>query len=459
MIGKLILPEISELIKNNQFAVLRDSLGDWHPSDLAELIEDLPPIEQSVVFRILPPGMLADVFEYLDLELQKELLRSLGRGEVASILNGMSPDDRTALLEELPGPTTKQLLSLLSAEERSVALTLLGYPRDSVGRLMTPDYIAVREEWTVREVMDFIRSNGKDTESLSIIFVVDERGLLIDDIRINEFLLSPPERTVAEIMDRTFISLTATEDEQMAVELFEKYDRVALPVVDSGGYLIGIVTVDDVLDVVEQEHTEDIHRFGGVEVLGYPYRSTSLWEMIRHRIGWLVLLFFGEMLTASAMGFFEREIARAVVLALFVPLIISSGGNTGSQAATIIIRAMSLGEVTLRDWWFVMRRELVSGLVLGSVLGMIGFMRISLWSMFTDLYGPHWLLIAVSVAFSLMGVVMLGTITGSMLPFLLRRLGFDPASSSAPLVATVVDVTGLVIYFTISAVILRGTLL
>ncbi len=459
MIGKLILPEIKELIRDSQFATLRDSLAEWHPNDLAELIQDLPEIEQTVVFRILPPDLGAGAFEYLDLEVQKSLLKSLGRGEVADILDNMSPDDRTALLEELPGPTVKQLLSLLSPDERSVARTLLGYPKDSVGRHMTPDYIAVKADWTIAEVLDYIRRHGQDIESLNMIYVTDARGFLIDDIRIREVLLSPLENKVEDIIDRTFINLYAMDDRQKAVELFEKYDRVAIPVTDSKGYLIGIVTVDDVIDIMEEEHTEDIHKFGGVEALEYPYHSTSLWKMIRHRVGWLVILFLGEMLTATAMGFFENQIAKAVVLALFVPLIISSGGNSGSQAATLIIRAITLGEVTLRDWWFVMRRELLSGLVLGLTLGLIGFMRISIWSLFTDIYGPHWLMVAITVSFSLVGVVMFGTLTGSMLPFILRGFGFDPAASSAPLVATLVDVSGLVIYFSVAAFILRGVLL
>jgi magnesium transporter len=324
---------------------------------------------------------------------------------------------------------------------------------------MTPDYIAVRNEWSVREVLDFVREKGKDSETLNVIYVVDEKGLLIDDIRIREFLLSPLERKVSDLMNENFVALRPTDDQETAVGAFSKYSRVALPVVTDDGHLVGIVTIDDVLTIAEEEHTEDIQKFGGVEALDEPYTTISLGRMVKKRATWLVVLFLGEMLTATAMGFFENEIAKAVVLALFVPLIISSGGNSGSQAATLIIRAMALGEVTLKGWWLVMRRELLSGLMLGTILGAIGFLRITVWSLFSNIYGDHWLLIAWTVGTSLVGVVMWGSLAGSMLPFLLKRLGADPATSSAPFVATLVDVTGLIIYFSVAVMILSGTLL
>jgi magnesium transporter len=371
----------------------------------------------------------------------------------------MHPDDRTALFEELPGAVVKDVIALLSPEERKIAQNLLGYPEQSVGRLMTPDYIAVRKEWTVKEVLDFVREKGKDSETLNVIYVIDEHGRLIDDLRIREILLAPLDKKVADLMNEVFVSLRPTDDQETAVSAFSKYSRVALPVVTADGHLVGIVTIDDVLTIAEEEHTEDIQKFGGVEALDEPYTTISLTRMVKKRASWLVILFLGEMLTATAMGFFEKEIARAVVLALFVPLIISSGGNSGSQAATLIIRAMALGEVTLNRWWLVMRREILSGLMLGSILGTIGFLRISVWSLFSNMYGPHWPLIALTVGTSLVGVVMWGTLSGSMLPFILKRFGADPATSSAPFVATLVDVTGLVIYFSVAYVILTGTLL
>ncbi len=459
MLGSLIQSEIQELIEQRKFAELKQVLAEWHPADLAESLLDLPTDQQVVTFRILPRALAADVFEYLDVDSQKTLLRAMGQEETVKILNEMAPDDRTALLEELPSAAVTQLLRLLTPGERAAAQSLLGYPQDSVGRLMTPDFVALRDVWTVQQVLDHIRQHGQDSETLNVIYVVDEQGRLIDDVCIREFLLRPLDARVRDIRDRNFVALKVTNAQELAVEAFKKYDRNTLPVVDSKGVLVGIVTVDDVLDVAQEAATEDIQKIGGMEALDEPYMRISLPRMIRKRAGWLVILFVGQLLTATAMGFFEAEIARAVVLALFVPLIISSGGTSGSQAATLIIRAMAPGEVTLRDWWRVMRREGPAGLSLGAILGSIGFLRIAIWSMFSGIYGPHWLVVAVTVAIALVGVVLWGTLSGSMLPFLLRRLGFDPAVSSAPFVATLVDVTGLVIYFMVALMILRGTML
>jgi magnesium transporter len=324
---------------------------------------------------------------------------------------------------------------------------------------MTPHYVAVREDWTIAQVLDYIRAHGQDSETLNVIYVIDDHGILIDDISIRALLLASPSDLLRSVMDRRFIALKAADDQKTAVAVFKGADRTALPVIDSAGVLIGIVTVDDMLDVAEAAATDDIQRFGGSEALDEPYMEIGFMRMIQKRAGWLTALFLGEMLTATAMGFFEREIEKAVILALFVPLIISSGGNSGSQASTLVIRALALGEVKLKDWWRVMRREFGAGLALGSILGVIGFARITAWSSFSSIYGEHWLLVAITVALALVGVVLWGTLVGSLLPFLLRRLGFDPAVSSAPFVATLVDVTGLVIYFSVGIVILRGTLL
>ena len=272
--------------------------------------------------------------------------------------------------------------------------------------------------------------HGRDSETLNVIYVVNGNNRLIDDLRIREILLAPLHAVVSDLCDNRFVSLNATDDKKEAVKVFRQYDRTVLPVIDSHGRLVGIVTLDDVLDVAEEEATREIQKFGGLEALDEPYMSTPLLEMIRKRATWLVILFVGEMLTATAMGYFEHEISRAVVLALFVPLIISSGGNSGSQAATLIIRALALGEVKLRDWWRVMRREVLSGLLLGLILGTIGFLRIALWSAFSSLYGEHWMLVGLTVSCSLLGIVLWGTITGSMLPFILKGLGIDPATSS-----------------------------
>jgi magnesium transporter len=459
MLSKLLMPEIESLIAERKLSILKEILSDWTPADIADLIVDLPEQDKVIVFRVLPADLATDTFEHLEFDTQEELLKAIGNEEVASILNDMSPDDRTALLEELPGTYAKRLIQLLSADERKIAQTLLGYPENSVGRLMTPDYIAVKQDWTVSETLEYIRKHGANSETLNVIYVVDDRGKLIDDIKIREIILSPLDKKISDLMDENFILLNVHDDQEKAVDVFKKYDRVALPVVDNYGILIGIVTVDDVLDVAEEEATEDIQKLGGVEALEEPYATMPFFSMIKKRVVWLTVLFVGEMLTASAMGFFEDEIAKAVVLALFVPLIISSGGNSGSQAATLVIRAIALGEVTLRDWWYIMRREILSGLTLGLILGAIGFLRIFLWASFSNIYGEHYILIGLTVGFSLVGVVLWGTLSGSMLPFLLKRLGLDPATSSAPFVATLVDVTGLVIYFSFALLLLSGTLL
>jgi magnesium transporter len=374
----------------------------------------------------------------------------------------MAPDDRTMFLEELPAAATRQLLSLLTPEEQKVARTLLGYPEGSIGRLMTPQYIAVHENWTVQQVLDYIREHGEDSETLNVIYVVDTQGALIDDIRIRELLLAKPMLRVSDLMDRHFVALKATDQQEAAIAVFRANDRVALPVTDTVGMLIGIVTIDDVLHVAEAAATKEIQRIGGSEAFDEPYMEIAFPKMIRKRAGWLTALFLGEMLTATAMGFFEGELKKAIVLTLFIPLIISSGGNSGSQASTLVIRALALGEVTLQDWWRIMRREIFAGLALGSILGSIGLLRITIWSAvpaFGDPYGPNWLTVGLTVAIALVGVVMWGTLSGSLLPLLLRRLGFDPATSSAPFVATLVDVTGLIIYFSVALVTLRGTLL
>ena len=453
------------MIEARNFAALREVFREWPPADVAEVILDLPEDEQVIIFRVLPHDLAADVFEYLDVEAQQELLRCMAHEQVVAILNEMSPDDRTALLEEMPSAAARQLIQLLTPEERRVAQALLGYPEGSVGRLMTPDFVAVRENWTVKEVLDYVRAHGQDSETLNFIYVVDERGKLIDDLRIRNFLLRPLDTRVDEIMDRSYVHLTVNQTQEEALQIFRKYDRAALAVVDSNGALVGIVTQDDMLDVAEEEATEDIQKIGGMEALDEPYMRISLWRMVRKRAGWLIILFLGEMLTATAMANYQAELAKALVLALFLPLIISSGGNSGSQASTLMIRAMALGEVTLRDWWHVMRREIQAGLLLGIILGIIGIMRVAAWAIaderyfHTQPYGEHWPLVALTVGVALVGVVLWGTLSGSMLPFLLRRVGADPATSSAPFVATLVDVTGLVIYFSIALVIMRGAML
>jgi magnesium transporter len=459
MLSKLLLPEIQSLIAERKLSILKEILIDWSPADIAELIFDLSEQEQVIIFRLLSNELAADVFEQLEIETQKDLLKAMAQSEVAAILNEMSPDDRTALLEELPSTAAKQLIRLLSAEERRVAQTLLGYPENSVGRLMTPDYIAVRPEWTIEETIKFIRENAEDKETLNIVYVIDEKGKLLDDLKLKDFILAEPKEKVADIMDGNFVALNVHDDQEDAVEVFKKYDRIALPVVDKFNALIGIVTVDDVLDVAEEEATEDIHKLAAVEAFEEPFPTIPLLEMVKKRAVWLTILFIAQILTAIVMGYFESEISKAIVLSIFIPLIISSGGNSGSQAATLVIRAMAVGEIALNDWWRIMRREIFSGLMIGFILGLLGFLQVAFLANLTSAIGVHWILIGITITISIIGIVLWGTLSGSMLPFILKRLGADPATSSTPLVTTIVDIVGLIIYFSVAIIILGGTLL
>lgn len=455
----LKLIDLKGLIAARDFGALREETRNWPAGDLAELMEPLAAETEAVVFRLLPREQAAEVFTYLSDKRQTELLKAMAREDVADILNAMDPDDRTSLLEELPANAIQHMLNLLSPEERQVAAQLLGYREDSVGRLMTPDFVRIRSEWTVDRALDHIRRYGRDSETMSMIYVINEQGRLCDDLRIRQILLAAPETLISDLMDSRFAALKATDDRETAVEMFKETDLSALPVTDTQGALLGIVTVDDILDVAEEEATEDFQKMGGSEALDEPYMKIAIPSMVRKRATWLVILFLSEMLTATAMGKFENEIAKAVVLSIFVPLVISSGGNSGSQASTLIIRAMAVGEVHLADWWRVMRREFLSGLSLGLILGAIGVIRISAWHYLFHSYGEHWFLLAVTVGLALVGIVLWGSLSGSMLPFLLRRIGLDPATSSAPFVATLVDVSGLIIYFSVAAFILKGTLL
>jgi len=451
--------DINSLLESRDMQGLKALLSEWVPEELLMLCEELSIDDHLLVFKAIDRERAFELFENLDVSIQKSLVDILPNRLLALILNDMSADNRTALLEELESEQLNKLLKLLTQKERGIALSLLGYPENSIGRLMTPEYMTVRQDWTVNQVLNHIRENGESSETLDILYIVDEKGYLIDDIKIGEILLAPLYEKVSELMDGKRTALLVTDDEEVAVNSFTEFNRVALPVTDAHGLLLGIVTIDDVLALAKKEDTEDIQKLGGVEAFEEPYIEVPVLKMIRKRAPWLVILFFGELLTASAMAFFEHEIARAVVLALFIPLIVSSGGNSGSQAATLIIRAMALREVTLSDWYRILRREIISGLVLGLMLGLLGFTRIAAWSIFTDLYGPHWFVIAMTIGLALTGVVLWGSLMGSMLPLLLKRFGADPATSSAPFIATLVDVTGLLIYFSLAAMLLSGTLL
>jgi len=458
MENEALLEKFQALTNEKSYRELSVYLDDQLITDIAELIHEVPE-DAGTIINHLSIGRAAAAFRILDFPLQEDVIRTLSPAKIAELMNELPADDRTAFLEELPSEAVKELIKLLDPEERRITLSLLGYKENSVGRIMTPDYIAVREEWSVKEVLDYIREHGKDSETIDVIYVIDEKGQLLDDFRIREFLLVSPDTVVHTLMDDRFVSLHANDNQEEAIQVFRMENRVALPVVDDRGVLLGIVTIDDMLWIANEEHTEDIQKIGGTEALDEPYLDMPLLRLVKKRVGWLVVLFIGEMLTATAMGFFEDEIAKAVVLALFVPLIISSGGNSGSQASTLIIQAMALGEIGIGDWWRVMRREIISGLLLGGVLGAIGFLRILLWNSLFHTYGDHTVLIGATVGISLVGVVLWGTLSGSMLPLLLKKCGADPATSSAPFVATLVDVTGLLIYFTVAYTLMKGVLL
>ncbi|MCF8213733.1 MAG: magnesium transporter [Chitinophagaceae bacterium] len=434
-------------------------LNELNISDVAQLIEENWE-QASEIMAALSIHRAASTFKIIELGIQKDIIQELPPLKTAALLNELPADDRTSFLEELSTNAVRELIKLLNPEERKITLSLLGYPEGSVGRLMTPDYIAVQSDWTIAEVLEHIREVGQESETIDVIYVINDQGELLDDVRIKEFLLSPPDKMVSELTDGRYIELNVYDDQEKANQVFKMNNRVALPVVDNNNILLGIVTIDDVLWVANEEFSEDMQKMGGTEALDEPYLEISIFKLFKKRVGWLIVLFLGEMLTATAMASYEHALDQALILSLFIPLIISSGGNTGSQASSLIIQALTVGEVTMEDWWKVMRREIVSGIMLGTVLGIIGFSRVMVWSqIFPEVYGAHYFLVAMVVGVSLIGVVMFGTISGSMLPIVLKRLGADPAVSSAPFVATLVDVTGVIIYFNCAYYFLKGTML
>ena len=448
-----------EVIASKDQLAIKEFLNDQNISDVADLIYEFDDYETQIISH-LSIHRAASVFKILDLSEQKRIIKNLPAFKSAELLNELPPDDRVDFFEELPTGTVRELIKTLEPAERKITLELLGYPENSVGRLMTPDYVYVHEYNTVNEVLETIRRWGTNSETIDVIYVINGKGELIDDIRIRDFILAAPDAKVSDLMDERFISLKVNDDQEMAGQVFKMNNRVALPVTDEKNILLGIVTIDDMLWVAQEEYTEDIQKIGGTQALDAPYLDISIPKLIRKRAGWLVILFLSEMLTATAMQFFQHEIEAATVLALFIPLIMSSGGNSGSQASTLIIQAMALGEVTLTDWWRVMRRELISGFILGVILGSIGFFRIIIWqNLHIFDYGIYWKLVAATIFFSLIGIVLWGSLMGSMLPLILKRLKLDPAASSAPFVATLVDVTGIVIYFSVAYFFLKGILL
>jgi magnesium transporter len=457
-INEELKQEFEEVLLKNNPIQTRHFLDDQNISDVAELVYEYPDYESNIIAG-MSVHRAAGVFRILEFPTQKRIIQTLPPSKTAELLNELPADDRTSFLEELPNNAVRELIKLLDNEERKITLSLLGYPENSVGRLMTPDYVYVYENNTVQEVLEIIRRVGKNSETIDVIYVINEKGELLDDIRIREFILASPDKKVEDLMDERVISLNAYQDQEEASEIFKMNNRVALPVVSNNNTLLGIITIDDILWVTGEEFSEDIQKIGGTEALEQPYLDISLLKLFKKRVVWLIVLFIGELMTISAMHQFEDEIAKVVVLATFIPLIISSGGNSGSQAATLIIQAMALREISINDWWQIMKREIFSGLLLGLTLCILGISVIFLWHMWSDTFGTYYLSIAVTIGISLIGVVLWGTLVGSMLPLILKRLGADPAASSTPFVATLVDVTGLIIYFSVAFLILGGKLL
>lgn len=432
----------------------------FSPTELFDAWPVLSRPERVEGFEFLRRDDAESFFLQLSLPDRYHLVLDLPPGERRLWMRTLAPDDAADLIQEAPERERATLLELLDDPTRREVKGLLDYAEDDAGGLMNTRYSRLRPDMTVGEAISYLRRDAQSrARTTYYAYVVDHDERLLGVITFRDLIVAPADKSIREVMRTQIISAREDLDQEALSKLFMRHHLLMIPVVDGAGRIKGIVSVDDIVDVVQEEATEDIQKIGGAESLDEPYLQVSLPRMIRKRAGWLAALFLGEMLTATAMGYFEAEIARAVILALFVPLIISSGGNSGSQATTLVIRAMALGEVRLRDWWRVIRREFATGLALGAILGAIGLVRILLWQLFFDAYGEHYLLIAMTVSLSLVGVVMWGSLMGSILPFILRTLGFDPASASAPFVATLVDVTGLVIYFTVAAVILSGTLL
>lgn len=442
----VLKPEILELIEAHNWPALRDVLSEWPAPEIAELLESMRKPDRVLLYRVLPRDAASDVFAHLDLDKQDALLRDLTDDETREILASLSPDDRTHLLEELPGQVTQRMLNLLSGADLREARFLLGYPENSVGRLMTPDYVAVHPEWTIEQSLQHIRAHGVDSETINRIYVIDSEWHLLDDISLRGIILADPAKTVADIMDHSYVSVSAFADREETVGLILKYDLVAIPVVDSGGVLVGIVTVDDVLDVAMEQATEDFHRVGSVGPIRMSVREAGLGYLYRRRIGWLMALVFMSIFTGATLRHYEATIQQLAALVFFLPLLIGSAGNAGSQAATLMIRAMATGDVRLRDWFNLLGKELGVSLALGMTMA-AGVAIVA------QVYGGRD--VAIIVAVTMTGVVMVGSMLGMSLPFLLQRFNLDPATASAPLVASIADITGVLLYFGIATWYLR----
>lgn len=452
--------EFTPVASDEAVAIARILAND-HVADIVEALNREPRESATELLCEVTFERLVEIFDQPELDRAPGLMEALPRAKAGKLLTAMSEDRAADILRELDEPARSELLGGLAPPLRATLLAILGYPEGSAASIMTTEFVSVPSDWTVGRTLDYIRKVERTRETVYAIYIVDpQTHLLMRSTGLRRLITGEPEDSIMTVApDRAPVTVTPLTDRETLAQTISKYDLLAVPVVDHGK-ILGIVTIDDIIDAMIEETTEDVHRFGGMEALDEPYMKMSFLAMIKKRGGWLCALFISEMLTANAMQSYEGELEKAIVLTLFIPLIMSSGGNSGSQATSLVIRALALREIGLRDWWRVALRELPTGLVLGAMLGVVGIGRIALWQYmgFYD-YGPHWPLIATTVGVALVGIVTFGSLSGSMLPFALKRIGFDPASASAPFVATLVDVTGLVIYFSVALVILRGTLL
>ena len=458
--AQLLQPEICELCSEGRWSELRAILHEIPFVDVAEILSDMEPDQAALAFRFLQRDDAGQVFSYLSPEAQEAIIKKLGDEGSVRVVEAMSADDRARLLDELPATIATRIVASLSPEDRKVTQAILGYPPRTVGRLMTPGYIRVHPEWTCAYALDHIRRYGMDAETINVLYVTDDAGKLVDDIRLRQAILSPPEAPIESLMNHSFYALRADQPQEEAVQMMARYDRTALPVVDSAGLLVGVVTVDDVVDVQQQAATEDIQKMGGVGALEEPYMETGHLKMFHKRGFWLSALFVGQTVTILVLGGFQDQIARASVLSVFMPLVISCGGNSGSQAATLVTRALALGEVSAKDWWRIVRREFVTASMLAATLGAMGFLCVEVFTRgIGQVETPHPLHLGVTIALAVAVVVLWGTTLGSLLPLVLKRLRVDPATASSPMVATLMDASGTLIYFGLAVLLLTGTIL
>lgn len=446
MLKELLTPEIKDLIESKNWRVLKEVLSLWPAPDIVELLDSIEDEKKIIVFRLLPRDLAAEVFSELNASAQKHLLYQMSNEHIKEVFLEMSPDDRTDVFEELPAHATKKFLNLLPPNERKEAMNLLGYPGDSVGRLMTPDYVAIRSYWTARQALEHIRRYGQDAETVDILYVVDEKWHLLDEIPLSRIILASPETKVETLMDKDFYSVAASDDQEEAVRIMKKYNLIVLPVVDSRNVLLGVVTIDDVMDVYEDEVTEDIHKGASVVPFEVNYSTAPVFSLFRKRITWLLLLAVAGFLSGNVISAFEETLGQVIILAFFIPVLIGAGGNTGTQSAALIIRALVTGDLTPQKWFNVIKKEVLVGMLLGVSLGTILYIWSYIWQGNT--------MLSLVIGFSVMIIMLWSNLIGSLLPIILRKISMDPAIVSSPLITTIMDVSGLLIYFSIAVLFL-----